>query len=89
MGHTRMTTQGNERFNRNNHPFRGKTPDGIFTQAHNGVLWNDRVLREMLKLPATNIETDSYIAVQLIKQKKALDFSSAFFIISMISAYLS
>lgn len=76
MGHTRMTTQGNERFNRNNHPFRGKTKDGVFALAHNGALWNDRELRETQKLPATNIETDSYIAVQLIEQKKALDFSS-------------
>lgn len=66
MGHTRMTTQGNERFNRNNHPFRGKTKNGAFALAHNGVLWNDRALRETLKLPATDIETDSYIAVQLI-----------------------
>ena len=40
MGHARMTTQGNEKFNRNNHPFRGKTPAGAFALAHNGVLWN-------------------------------------------------
>ena len=75
MCHARMTTQGNERFNRNNHPFRGNTPAGAFALAHNGILWNDRELRERLNLPATNIETDSYIAVQLIEQKGALGFS--------------
>ena len=76
MGHARMTTQGSEKFNRNNHPFRGKTPAGAFALAHNGVLWNDRELRNTLNLPETKIETDSYVAVQLIEQKKALDFSS-------------
>ena len=76
MGHARMTTQGNEKFNRNNHPFRGKAPAGAFALAHNGVLWNDRELRQSLNLPSTKIETDSYIAVQLIEQKKTLDFSS-------------
>ena len=30
MGHTRMTTQGNAKFNYNNHPFAGKTADGHF-----------------------------------------------------------
>ena len=76
MGHTRMTTQGNEIFNRNNHPFRGNTPTGAFALAHNGVLYNDKELREKLELPRTTIQTDSYIAVQLIEQREALDFSS-------------
>lgn len=76
MGHTRMTTQGNEKINRNNHPFRGKTRDGAFALAHNGVLWNDKELRETLYLPPTNIETDSYIAVQLIELQRSLDFFS-------------
>ena len=76
MGHTRMTTQGDARKVRNNHPFRGNTPLGAFAAAHNGVLYNDRLLRESMHLPDTRIETDSYAAVQLIEQKKALDFSS-------------
>lgn len=41
--------------------------------AHNGVLWNDRA---SLHLPKTKIETDSYIAVQLIEQQKKLTFDS-------------
>lgn len=76
MGHTRMTTQGDAKYTRNDHPFRGSTPAGGFALAHNGVLYNDRQLREALHLPDTNIETDSYIAVQLIERKKALDLST-------------
>lgn len=76
MGHTRMATQGNANRNRNNHPFFGETQDRKFTLAHNGVLWNDKLLRRSKHLPKTRIETDSYIAVQLIEQKNTLDFSS-------------
>ena len=47
-----------------------------FALAHNGALYNDRLLRKTLKLPNTNIETDSYVAVQLIEQAKALNFNS-------------
>lgn len=76
MGHTRMTTQGNERKNWNNHPFLGQTTDGEFALAHNGVLYNDVRLRKQYKLPATKIETDSYIATQLIENTGELNFSS-------------
>ena len=76
MGHTRMTTQGSARRNRNNHPFRGVLGTGTFALAHNGVLYNDRKLRKELRLPKTRIETDSYIAVQLIERKGVLDFDS-------------
>ena len=67
MGHTRMTTQGNEKFNYNNHPFPGRAGKS-FAFAHNGVLWNDSELRKEKALPITHIETDSYVAVQLIEQ---------------------
>lgn len=76
MGHTRMTTQGNEKFNYNNHPFYSKVGNTSFALAHNGVLHNDIQLRKTEKLPATNIETDSYVAVQLIEKKGILDFES-------------
>jgi len=75
MGHTRLTTQGNQKFNQNNHPFYGHA-DVDFTFAHNGVLYNDVELRKCKKLPKTNIETDSYIAVQLIEQQEKLNFNS-------------
>lgn len=75
MGHTRMTTQGDEKQNCNNHPFVGTA--GIhFALAHNGILYNDKELRQERKLPDTNIETDSYIAVQLLEQQGKLNFST-------------
>lgn len=76
MGHTRMTTQGNERKNHNNHPFPGCVKGGQFALAHNGVLYNDLFLRKQYKLPATKIETDSYIATQLIEDSGELNFGS-------------
>lgn len=75
MGHTRLTTQGNQKFNQNNHPFYGHA-DKEFSFAHNGVLYNDVELRKEKHLPNTHIETDSYVAVQLIEQQKKLDFNS-------------
>ena len=75
MGHTRMTTQGNEKFNYNNHPFYGHA-DIDFAFAHNGVLHNDKELRKEKNLPQTKIETDSYVAVQLIEQHSKLNFNS-------------
>ena len=76
MGHTRMTTQGSERLNYNNHPFLGTTADGNFALAHNGVLYNDDTLRITEHLPATKIQTDSYVAVQLIEQSGKVSFDS-------------
>ena len=73
MGHTRLTTQGNQKFNQNNHPFYGHA-DKEFAFAHNGVLYNDHELHKTKNLPDTNIETDSYVAVQLIEQQGKLDF---------------
>lgn len=75
MGHTRLTTQGNQKFNFNNHPFYGKA-DKEFAFAHNGVLCNDDTLRKEKHLPKTNIETDSYVAVQLIEKQGKLNFDS-------------
>ena len=76
MGHTRLTTQGDEKFNYNNHPFYGKTSREGFALAHNGVLYNDTSLRKSEHLPHTHIETDSYVAVQLIEKENALGFES-------------
>ena len=76
MGHTRMATQGNEKFNYNNHPFPGKADNTDFALCHNGVLYNDYHLRLTEHLPETKIETDSYVAVQLIEKKRTLDTDS-------------
>ncbi len=76
MGHTRHSTQGSKNKNFNNHPFSGHCHNLNFALAHNGVLSNDKQLRRELKLPRTKIETDSYIAVQLIEKKKVLNSGS-------------
>lgn len=76
IGHTRMTTKGNESKNYNNHPFFGSTAKGRFALAHNGVLYNDEIIRAELKLPETFIETDSYIAVQLLEHYGEISFES-------------
>lgn len=73
IGHTRFTTQGSEKNNYNNHPFEGMTKNENFALAHNGVLHNDRKLRHDLNLPETNIETDSYIAVQLLEMRNQVN----------------
>ena len=56
-------------------PFHGHA-DVNFAFAHNGVLYNDKNLRVEKHLPQTQIETDSYVAVQLIEQQGKLDFGS-------------
>lgn len=76
MGHTRMTTQGSAKRNCNNHPFPGKAGDQQFALAHNGILYNDCQLRKHYRLPKTEIETDSYVAVQLIEREKEVSFTS-------------
>ena len=75
-GHTRHSTQGSEKKNYNNHPFYGRTQNARFALAHNGVLCNDEKLRKQYSLPKTKIETDSFVAVQLIESQRKLDFDS-------------
>lgn len=72
VGHTRFTTQGSEKCNCNNHPFESEKG---FVLAHNGVLYNDRELRKEYMLPDTKIETDSYIAVQLLEHFGGADMA--------------
>ena len=76
IGHTRMTTQGSEKYNYNNHPFDGRCGTETFALAHNGVLYNDAEWKAKYHLPKTPIETDSYVAVQLLEQEKQLHTES-------------
>ena len=76
IGHTRFTTQGSEKHNYNNHPFEGSTDTHSFALAHNGVLYNDIELRREKALPDTQIETDTYIAVQFLEKENAVDSNS-------------
>ena len=73
MGWLFRFSQGSARKNRNNHPFIGHAESGDFALAHNGVLYNDDILRQELHLPKTKIETDSYVSVQLLEQHRTLD----------------
>jgi len=73
IGHNRMTTQGDAKHNWNNHPFEGKTITHSFALAHNGVLYNDLSLQKSEHFPETKIETDSYVAVQLLEKLNAVD----------------
>lgn len=74
IGHTRWTTQGDEKYNYNNHPFMSQ--DKGFIMAHNGIIRNDKDIRKDFRLPETEIETDSYIAVQLAESRGCLNFKS-------------
>ena len=89
IGHTRHSTQGSEKKNCNNHPFPGKVGGLDFALAHNGVLMNDDELRKSLNLPKTKIETDSYVAVQLIMSKKKLDFDAIKFMAEKVQGNFS
>ncbi|SFX01224.1 class II glutamine amidotransferase [Ruminococcus sp. XPD3002] len=73
IGHNRMTTQGDAKRNYNNHPFEGRTTSHSFSLAHNGVLYNDGEIQKSNHLPATRIETDTYVAVQLLEKMDAVD----------------
>ena len=70
MGHTRMATQGSAKKNYNNHPFQSRAGGRSFALAHNGMIYNDMALRKQERLPRTNIQTDSYVAVQLLEREK-------------------
>lgn len=64
IGHVRAATHGSPHKNINNHPFLGK--DGSFALAHNGIISSTE------QTPKTEIETDSYKAVQLLEKYKNL-----------------
>lgn len=76
MGHVRLTTQGSEKKNHNNHPFIGKIRSEHFALAHNGILHNDVELQKTWKLPKTRIQTDSFVAAQMLERIGVLDIQS-------------
>ena len=89
MGHTRMMTQGSAKKNYNNHPFFGHVKGQSFALAHNGVIWNDLELRRTKRLPRTKVQTDSFIAVQLIEQQKALDLPALRYMVEQVEGSFS
>ncbi|MGN0150275.1 MAG: class II glutamine amidotransferase [Clostridia bacterium] len=89
IGHTRHSTQGSEKKNYNNHSFSGRCRNARFALAHNGVLINDKDLRKQYRLPKSKIETDSYIAVQLLEYKKKLNADSIKFMAEAVEGSFS
>lgn len=88
-GHTRHATQGSYKKNYNNHPFYGTCRNAKFALSHNGVLWNDSYLRKAFDLPADKIETDSYIAVQLLEHFKTLSVENVARMAELVSGSFS
>jgi len=88
-GHTRMTTQGNAKRNYNNHPFRGVAGKLPFALAHNGILRNDDLLKRQFKLPHSKIQTDSYVAAQLLEKKGQLNFDTLRFMAEQLEGSFS
>jgi glucosamine 6-phosphate synthetase-like amidotransferase/phosphosugar isomerase protein len=77
MGHTRYSFTENYADNQNNHPFSGQTLDGQdYVLMHNGILADLANLRANARLPKPDIQTDSYIAVQLLNQAAQLNIAN-------------
>ncbi len=76
IGHNRLTTQGSEQKNYNNHPFEGRNAKHNFTLAHNGILYNDKEICKLYAFPQTKVETDSYAAVQFLEQEESINMES-------------
>ncbi|MFW6008275.1 MAG: class II glutamine amidotransferase [archaeon] len=68
LGHTRKTTKGKASFNENNHPFKSENND--FVLAHNGTIYNTKELIRKNDLTENEIETDSYVILQLLETIK-------------------
>ena len=60
-----------------------------FALAHNGVLINDKDLKQEYKLSKTKIETDSYVAVQLLEYKEKLNFDGIKFMAENVEGSFS
>ena len=88
IGHTRHSTQGDKSKNYNNHPWSERVKNCQFALAHNGVLFNDKELQKKYNFKS-KIETDSFVAVQLIKYKNALNFKTIKFMAESIEGSFS
>ena len=53
------------------------------------MIYNDNQLRKQLNLPDTPIETDSYIAVQLLESKQELTFDSLQYMAETVRGYFT
>lgn len=89
IGHTRHATHGTPRRNYNNHPFFGMAGHDKFALAHNGVIDNAEELRKKHHISRPKVETDSYIAVQLLQTKKRLDEAALQYMAENVSGSFS
>jgi len=62
FGHNRWKTKGDEKENKNNHPFKTEH----FVVVHNGCISNDEELKKKYNL-TYDVETDSYIIIALLE----------------------
>ena len=76
MGHTRAASIGDPQKAANAHPFTGRIGNNSFALEHNGILIGIEYLRLKYGLPATSIETDSYVAAQLLSKFGNLSMKS-------------
>jgi len=89
IGHTRFATQGDPKKNINNHPFLGYAGDRRFAFTHNGVIYNASSLQLELLLNSTNIDTDSYVVVQMLEKYGELSVDNLELILSKLQASLA
>ncbi len=89
IGHTRHATHGTPKRSCNNHPFFGMAGRDKFALAHNGIIDNVEELRKKYHIPKTKVETDSYIAVQLLQTKKRLDEAALKYMAENVSGSFS
>jgi glucosamine 6-phosphate synthetase-like amidotransferase/phosphosugar isomerase protein len=85
IAHTRAATQGSPAFNFNNQPLYCNLNNDRVSVSHNGIISNDKLLRELYSLPKTQIECDSYIICQLIEHYGKLDFKCLKWVAETIS----
>ena len=88
IGHTRHATQGDKSKNYNNHPWRETVRNCQFALAHNGIIWNDDELQRKYHFKS-KVQTDSFVAVQLLKMRNRLDFDSLKFMAESIDGSYS
>ena len=88
IGHTRHSTQGDKNQNYNNHPWRENVRNCQFALAHNGIISNDDRLHDKYHFKS-EIQTDSFVAVQLLKMQNKLDFDSIRFMAEEIEGSYS
>jgi glucosamine--fructose-6-phosphate aminotransferase (isomerizing) len=76
MGHTRAASIGDPKRAENAHPFQISVGNCSMALEHNGILIGVEYLRLKYGLPATTIETDSYVAAQLLSKFGDLSMKS-------------